>query len=57
MLIWGVLGFFGCRVNGFYEQVGNVVVHGESRSVFIIVSGEVYACIQISFPILGDVII
>ena len=57
MLIWGVLGFFGCRVNEFYEQVGNVVVHGESRSVFIIVSGEVYACIQISFPILGDVII
>ena len=56
VLIWGVLGFFGRRVKTFGNQVGDVVFHGESESVFIIVPCEVYDCIQISFTIIGDVV-
>ena len=43
VLIWGVLVFFGRRVKFFDHQVGNVVVHCDSESAFVIVSGKVYA--------------
>ena len=52
----GSVWVLGCRVNEFDEQVGDVVFHGELASAFVIVPGEVYACIQISFTILGDVV-
>ena len=44
------------RVNEFYEQVVDVDVNSESASAFFIVPGKFYACIQISFTIIGDVV-
>ena len=41
----GSAGFFLGRVTRFYEQVGDVVVHGDLSRAFVIVPGEVYACI------------
>ena len=56
MLLRGVLRFLGLRVTEFYKKVGNVAVQCEAASAFVIVPGEVYTFIQISFPIIGDVV-
>ena len=56
MLVRGVLRFLGIRVTEFYNKVGNVAVQYEAASAFVIVPDEVYTFIQISFQIIGDVL-
>ena len=46
----------GVRVAKFEKQVGNVIVHCKAASEVDIIPDKVYACIQISLPILGEVV-
>ena len=51
------LEFLGIRMIAFEAERGNVVIHGEAAGMLSVISLEVDASIQITFPIFGDVIV
>ena len=57
VLVGGKLTLLGVRVIPLEAQVGNVVIRGEATSALGVVPLENDAGVQITLPVLGDIIV
>ena len=57
VLVKGKLAFLGVSMIPFEAEIGDVVIHGEASGALSVIPLEVDASIQITLPILSDVLV